>query len=257
MFFPISDDDRQLHRPILVTYVLVAINIAVFVYHMSNPSFTYGYSVIPKEITTGQDLIGSVLIEVPKREPVELPQTPGPSPIWLTLFSAMFMHAGLGHLGSNMLYLWIFGDNVEHRFGATRFLIFYLLTGLVASFAQIVLDPDGVVPNLGASGAIAGVMGAYMVLFPYNRVNAVFLITIVSVPAVVVLGMWIVTQFTSGYGSMFESTQSTGGVAYAAHIGGFIAGVLSGLVARSLLKEEPDSILRRNYELDPRAHRIW
>lgn len=258
MFFPISDDDRKLNRPTYVTYALLAMNIVVFFVQFSNPDFTYGYSVIPREITTGQDLIGTVLIPVDGKESIELPQTQGPVPIWLTLLSSMFMHAGVGHLGSNMLYLWIFGDNVEHRFGARRFLIFYLAAGLVASVAQIALNPSGLLPNLGASGAIAGVMGAYMVLFPYNRVNAVFIFTIVSVPAIVVLGMWIATQFISGYGSMFASSQSTtGGVAYAAHIGGFIAGILTGVGARMLMKAEPDSILYRNYQTDPRARRIW
>ena len=257
MFFPISDDDRDLYRPVYITYILLAANILAFLLQVSRPEVTYGYSVVPREITSSEDLIGVVAIEVAGRKPIEIPHAPGPSPIWLTLFSSMFLHAGFGHLGSNMLYLWIFGDNVEHRFGATRFLLFYLLSGVAASFAQIALNPDGLIPNLGASGAVAGVMGAYMVLFPYNRVNAVFLITVISVPAVVVLGMWIATQFISGYGSLFESTQSTGGVAYAAHIGGFAAGVIAGLVSRASIQDEPDSILRRNYQRDPRARRIW
>lgn len=256
MFFPISDDDRKLTRPAIVTYLLLAANVAVFFYQMSNPEFTYGYSVVPREIMTGEDLVGTVRIEVPNREPIELPQTRGPSPIWLTLFSSMFMHAGLAHIGSNMLYLWIFGDNVEHRFGSTRFLIFYLASGLAASFLQIALNPGGLLPNLGASGAIAGVMGAYMVLFPYNRVNVIFLISVISVPAVVVLGMWIVSQLVSGYGAMFASSQ-VGGVAYGAHIGGFVAGAIAGIIARTLMKDEPDSVLFRNYQRDPRARRIW
>ena len=256
MFFPISDDDRSINRPVYVTYVLLAINIVLFVVQLRDPAFTYGWSVIPREITTGEDLVGSVIVNAGSRE-VEVPQTPGPSPIWLTLFSSMFMHAGFGHIGGNMLYLWIFGDNVEHRFGSVRFLIFYLVAGLFASAAQIALNPDGILPNLGASGAIAGVMGAYMVLFPYNRVNAIFFFTIISVPAIVVLGMWIATQLFSGYGSLFASTQGVGGVAYAAHIGGFVAGVAAGIVARASMKGEPDSILRRNYEHDPLARRLW
>lgn len=229
----------------------------MFWVQMSSSDFTYGWSVIPKEITSGQDLVEPVILSIPNRKPITVPQSPGPSPIWLTLLSSMFMHGGLGHIGSNMLYLWIFGDNVEHRFGSLRFLLFYLAAGLCASFAQIWLDPQGLLPILGASGAIAGIMGAYMVLFPYNRVNAVFLFTIVSVPAIVVLGMWIAMQLFSGYGSVFAATQSTGGVAYMAHIGGFAAGVASGLVARAGMPEEPDSILRRNYQLDPKAKRLW
>ena len=144
-----------------------------------------------------------------------------------------------------MLYLWIFGDNVEHRFGSFWFVLFYLASGLVATLAQVILGPDSVIPNLGASGAISGVMGAYLVLFPKNRVNAVFLVRMVSVPAVVVLGMWIAMQLFSGWGTVGQNSQ-TGGVAYAAHIGGFVAGVVFGLIARLILKEEPDT---RRYEI--------
>ena len=152
---------------------------------------------------------------------------------------------GLMHLGGNLLYLWIFGDNVEHRFGSVKFLIFYLFSGVAATVAQIMMGPESVIPNLGASGAISGVMGAYLVLFPKNKVNAVFLFRMVSVPAVVVLGMWIAMQLFSGYGSLGQNSQ-TGGVAYAAHIGGFVAGVLAGLVVKVLMKEEPHN---RKYDV--------
>jgi membrane associated rhomboid family serine protease len=168
----------------------------------------------------------------------------------------MFMHGGWAHLGGNLLYLWIFGDNVEHRFGAIPFLVFYLVSGLAASAAQIMMGPESVIPNLGASGAISGVLGAYMVLFPRNRVNAVFFLRIISVPAVFVLGFWIVTQFISGSGS-FSSSSQTGGVAYAAHIGGFIAGVLSGIVCRLIFKKEPDSPFRDIYERQANVRRFW
>ncbi len=257
MFFPISDDDRELSGPAYVTFALLAANVALFLVQMSNPAFTYGWSVVPREIVTGVDLVDTVLVEVPGRPLVEIPQSPGPPIIWLTLFSSMFMHGGLAHIGGNMLYLWIFGDNVEHRFGPVRFLIFYISAGLAASLAQIMVDPNSVLPSLGASGAIAGVMGAYMVLFPHNRVNAVFLFNVVSVPAIVVLGMWFATQFVSGYGSIFTSSQSLGGVAYAAHLGGFVAGVFAGIVCRLQMRQEPDSVLKRNYERDPRARRLW
>lgn len=255
MLFPISDDDRHLTKPAYVTYVLLGLNLALFLVQMSNPEFTYGWSVIPKEITTGVDLVDPIEMTVGK-ETISIPQAPGPIPIWLTLFTAMFMHGGVGHIGGNMLYLWIFGDNVEHRFGPIKFLIFYLLAGLAASFAQIFMNPEGIIPNLGASGAIAGIMGAYMVLFPRNKVNAVFFYSVISIPAILVLGMWIAMQFMSGYGSMFQ-TESTGGVAYWAHIGGFVAGVGAGLFARISMTEEPDSILRRNYDHDQGAKRIW
>lgn len=256
MLFPISDDDRKLLSPAYVTWALVAINIAVFVYQVSHPEFTYAYSTIPKEITTGKDITESIYINAP-REQIEIPHQPGPVPIYLTLFSAMFMHGGFGHIFGNMLYLWIFGDNVEQRFGHVWFLIFYLASGLIASFAQIFMDPSSVIPNLGASGAIAGVLGAYIVLFPWNRVNAVFFYTIISIPAIFVLGLWGVTQFFQGFGSMFVTEQTGGGVAYMAHVGGFVTGVAMGLVAKAMVVQEPDTVLRRQYELDPKARRLW
>lgn len=256
MFFPISDDDRDIDSPSFVTYTLLAINIAVFVYQLSNESFTYGWSVIPKEITSGVDLVEPQAIQVPGQGVVEIPQSPGPPIIYLTLITSMFMHGGIGHIVGNMLYLWIFGNNVEHRFGHVVFLLFYLFAGLVASFAQIALDPNSVIPNLGASGAIAGVMGAYVVLFPRNQINAVIFYHIVTVPAILVLGMWIATQMVSGFGSIAATSVSAGGVAYMAHIGGFIAGVVMALPFRMGLGREPDSLLHRQYERDPRA-RLW
>ena len=246
MLFPISDDDRHLLRPAYVTIVLVVANVLLFFYQLLHPEFTYAYSVIPLEIVKGVDLVEPVLMRS-GGQLVEIPQAPGPTPIHLTLLSAMFMHGGWAHLGGNLLYLWIFGDNVEHRFGHLRFLIFYLASGLAASFAQIATDPGSVIPNLGASGAISGVLGAYLVLFPRNRVMAVFFFQIISIPAIVVLGFWGVTQFLSGMGSL-GNTGATGGVAYAAHVGGFIAGIAAGLFARVALKQEPDTVFRRIYE---------
>lgn len=257
MFFPISDDDREIDSPAYVTYALLAANIALFLYQLKNPEFTYGWSVIPKEITAGVDLVEPQAIDVPGRGQVEIPQAPGPTPIWLTLISSMFMHGGLGHIAGNMLYLWIFGNNVEHRFGHKWFLIFYLVSGLVGSFAQILLSPDSVIPNLGASGAIAGVMGAYLVLFPHNRVNAIIFYHVVTVPALLVLGMWIAMQMVSGFGSIASTTSSTGGVAYLAHVGGFVAGAAAALLYRARVTREPDSILKRQYDRDPLARRFW
>lgn len=257
MFFPISDDDREIDSPAYVTYALLAANIALFLYQLSNPEFTYGWSVIPKEITSGVDLVEPQSMEVPGQGQVEIPQAPGPTPIWLTLLSSMFMHGGLGHIAGNMLYLWIFGNNVEHRFGHKWFLIFYLVSGLVGSFAQILLSPDSVIPNLGASGAIAGVMGAYLVLFPHNRVNAIIFYHVVTVPALLVLGMWIAMQMVSGFGSIASTTASTGGVAYLAHVGGFVAGAAAALLYRARVTREPDSILKRQYDRDPLARRFW
>ncbi|MDP0490367.1 MAG: rhomboid family intramembrane serine protease [Verrucomicrobiota bacterium JB023] len=238
MLFPISDDDRNLPGPGWVTVTLILLNVALYAWQMMNPEFTLGWSVIPKELVTGEDLISPQFVEGPAGQVVAVPQAPGPAFLYLTVFSAMFMHGGLAHIGGNMLYLWIFGDNVEHRFGSFRFVIFYLASGIAATIAQVVLTPDSVIPNLGASGAISGVMGAYLVLFPKNRVNAVFFFRMISVPAIVVLGMWIVLQLVNGAGTLGQNSQ-TGGVAYAAHIGGFVAGVVAGLIARLTMKREP------------------
>ena len=257
MLFPISDDDRQVTSPAFVTYVIFAANIGMFLIQVANPSFTYGWSVIPKEITTGVDLVEPVQISLPGNQTMEVPQAPGPPIIYLTLLTAMFMHGGFGHIAGNMLYLWIFGNNVEHRFGHLWFLIFYLSAGLASNFAQIAVGPNSVIPNLGASGAIAGVMGAYVVLFPYNRVNAVFLYNVITVPAIVVLGMWIAMQFISGFGSIAATSASTGGVAYVAHIGGFVTGVVVAMFSRSMIGHEKDSVLSRQYQRDPRVRRLW
>ena len=245
MIFPLSDDDRHLTGPGKVTLTFIILNVLIFGWQYLHPEFTLGWSVIPAEMVSGQDLVEMQVVEGPEGNAYEIEQAPGPSFIYFTVISAMFMHGGLMHLGGNMLYLWIFGDNVEHRFGSVKFVIFYLFSGLVATVAQIMMGPESVIPNLGASGAISGVMGAYLVLFPKNRVNAVFLFRMISVPAVVVLGMWIALQLFSGYGTLGQNSQ-TGGVAYAAHIGGFVAGVLAGLVAKVLMKEEPHN---RKYDV--------
>ena len=237
MLLPISDDDRHLHRTGYVTILLVLANLAVFFLLQrmgADADFTYGWSVVPQEITTGEDLVQDEQISV-AGQTVAIPQAPGPTPIWLTIVSAMFMHGGFAHLFGNLLYLWIFGDNVENRFGMLPFLGFYLACGVVATFAQIVLDPDSVIPNLGASGAISGVLGAYIVLFPKNRVNAIFIYYIVSIPAVVAIGLWIAFQFVNGYGAIALSQETVGGVAYGAHIGGFVAGVVLALIMKTII----------------------
>ena len=244
MLLPIGDDDRNLSGPALVTWGLLLANLFVFiVWQMGSAgeAFTYGWSVVPYEITNGVDLVGSESA-VFEGERVGIPHAPGPSPIYLTILSAMFMHGGWMHLLGNLLYLWIFGDNVEHRFGSVVFLAFYLASGIAATFTQIALDPSGVVPNLGASGAISGVLGAYLVLFPTNKVRAIFLFFIVTVPAVVAIGLWIVFQFVNGYGAIVVADEMTGGVAYGAHIGGFFAGVVLAFILRVLIKEEPKHI---------------
>ena len=258
MFFPIADDDRALYRPCYVTWGLLIANVVVFCIQLASPEFTYGFAATPAEITSGKDIVGLVRVAFEgETETIEIPHGPGPWPIYLTLLASMFMHGGWMHLGGNLLFLYIFGDNVEHRFGSLRFLLFYLASGLVASLAQVLVDAESVVPTLGASGAISGVMGAYLVLFPHNRVYAVVaFVFIVSVPAYLVLVMWAVLQFFSGIGSLSETTQA-GGVAYAAHIGGFLAGGLMALLVRRRLKAEPESGMRASYRRDPRDRRWW
>lgn len=244
-------------KPAWVSIGLLLANVALFLVQLTDPAFTPGWSVIPKEIVTGVDLVRPEFVQI-GGELQRIAQAPGPSPIYLTVFSAMFMHGGWAHIGGNMLYLWIFGDNVEHRFGAVKFLLFYLISGIVATFAQIATDPNGVIPNLGASGAISGVLGAYLVLFPRNMVNAVFFFRIISLPAIFVIGMWAFMQFVNGAGAIAQTEQTSGGVAYAAHIGGFVAGVVMGLFARIGMKNhEPPSVFRRIYEDEPGVRRYW
>jgi membrane associated rhomboid family serine protease len=253
MLFPISDDDRNLRQTAWVTILFIIINVAVYFYQEANPDFTSGFSTVPREIITNTDLVRDETVSSQGKE-VVIPQTAGPHPIFLTLFSAMFMHGGLMHLASNMLFLYIFGDNVELRFGSMRFILFYVVSGLVAGLTHVMLHPDSIIPSLGASGAIAGVLGAYLVMFPYNRVNALFFIKVISVPAWLMIGLWGVMQFLP---LMLEKGGLGGGVAYGAHVGGLVTGLILGLAFRLLTDNEPDSVLLRNYTQDQKAKRIW
>lgn len=228
---PIGDDDNPSATFPFVNLAIIAINVVVFLYQLVNPDFTNGFSAVPAEITTGRDLIGQVLVSLPDGTSAAIDEARGPSPIWLTLFTSMFMHGGWAHLGGNMLFLFIFGDNVEKAFGHIRYLAFYLVCGLVASLAQVYSGPDSVLPSLGASGAIAGVLAGYLVLFPTNRVRVLLGYFVTSVPAVAMIGLWALIQFANGFGSTAVSAQ-TGGVAYMAHIGGFVAGLVLAFVLR-------------------------
>lgn len=197
---PIGDDNSSRRLIPLVTYALIVLNILFFLVEMSGgDAFIMQWAFIPSRF------LANPVADFP------------------TLFTSMFMHAGLLHLGGNMLYLWIFGDNVEDRFGHTKFLIFYLLCGLGATFAQLMFSLDSNIPNLGASGAIAGVLGSYILMFPKGRIRVLQGQRVVQAPALMVIGFWIVLQLFSGIGSI-ASTADTGGVAYMAHIGGFVAG---------------------------------
>jgi membrane associated rhomboid family serine protease len=229
--FPISDDNTDRHTTPYVNYVFIAINILVFVFLQGmggNLGFTYAFSTVPAEIISGADIITQNRLISHQGQTFEVPGLqPTPIPVYLTMITSMFMHGGFGHLFGNMLFLWIFGDNIENRLGHGRYLAFYLLTGIIASLAHVFTSyffgMDLEVPSLGASGAISGVMGAYLVLFPKRRVNVLLLRFIVAVPAVVSLGLWIVLQIISGLGMLGGQSD---GVAYAAHIGGFIGGML-------------------------------
>jgi membrane associated rhomboid family serine protease len=253
MLFPIGDDNQGRLTTPFVVYALIAINFLVFLLLQQagateqGERFTYGYSVVPYEITSGEDLTQPVVVRDNgstangprtrlEQRPQAIPEAPGPSPIYLTLLTSMFMHGGWLHILGNMLYLWIFGDNIEDNFGHGKFALFYVICGLAASFAQIAMDPGSPIPSLGASGAIAGVLGAYLVMFPRNRVRNLvtlgFFITTIELPAIVVLGFWIVLQIISQYTASFSHTTQSGGVAYMAHIGGFLTGLLLSFIFR-------------------------
>jgi membrane associated rhomboid family serine protease len=191
-----------------VTITLIGINVLVYLYQWTLAGneqlipFFDTWAIIPAQLTT--DFAGE----------------------FFTLFSAMFLHGSWMHLGGNMLYLWIFGDNIEDRLGPVRYIIFYLIGGLAATAAQVLVAPDSPVPNVGASGAIAGVLGGYLVLYPRARVTTIVFRFITQVPAYIVLGFWFVLQLFQGVGSLATVDVQSGGVAFFAHVGGFLAGVL-------------------------------
>jgi membrane associated rhomboid family serine protease len=231
---PVGDENEPGYGPAFWTLLFIAINIGVFVLlQLPSDAFTYGFSAIPREITSGVDLVRSVRVDI-GGQAVLIPMAPGPKPIQLTLLTSIFMHGGWGHLLGNMLFLYIFGDNVEHAMGRLFYPLFYLAAGVIASLAQVLATPDSVLPTLGASGAISGVLGAYIVLFPRNRVTVFAFYYLISVPAIVAIGLWAVIQFVNGFGSIAETQQTGGGVAYLAHVGGFATGVAVALVLRSL-----------------------
>jgi membrane associated rhomboid family serine protease len=212
--FPVGDDQVAGGPPKLVTVALIALNVLAFLLELGQgsegalQSFIQAWGVVPREYTTGHDIAPLI-----------------PLPFWSTLLTSMFLHGGWMHLGGNMLYLWIFGDNLEKVMGNARFLLFYLVCGIAAGLAHIVFSGGSTVPTVGASGAISGILGGYMVLFPRNRVRVLTRGGIMAVPAFAMLGFWIVIQLISGFGSI-ATTADTGGVAYLAHVGGFLAGLL-------------------------------
>jgi len=239
MLFPIADDNQDRSSTPIVNYVLIAINVIVFVFLQglgSNDRFTYAFSTVPAEIVTGHDIVtrDRVLTTPVTGQQVEIPGLqPTPIPVWLTLITSMFMHGGIAHIFGNMLFLWIFGDNIEDRLGHARYLIFYLVCGILAGLSHVFSttifsggnEASMLVPSLGASGAISGVLGAYLLLFPTRRVVVMISWFFTPMPAFVAIGLWFVFQLISGLG-MLGSGSKAGGVAYAARIGGFIAGLI-------------------------------
>jgi membrane associated rhomboid family serine protease len=205
--FPIGDENRGIRSRPIVTWSIIALNILVFLFQLSLDEadltrFIFDWGTVPREISNGDDLFA--------------------------LVTCMFLHGGWLHIGGNMLFLWVFGDNVEDTMGHIKFLVFYLICGVAASGLQVIVDSDSRIPLIGASGAISGVLAAYLVLFPKGKIRTLILLgvpIVVLVPAWAMIGYWIVIQFINGIASLGPDTAETGGgVAYFAHIGGFVAG---------------------------------
>lgn len=236
MLIPIGDDNRDRHITPYITYILIIANILVFIFLQGmggDIAFTYGWSTVPAEILTGNDIISDskILINPYTGERMEMPGLqPINAPVYVTLITSMFMHGGFAHLFGNLMYLWIFGDNLENDMGHFKYLMFYLTCGILASLAHVYstvyFGQNPYTPSLGASGAISGVLGGYLMQHPTRRVHVWILLTIISVPAIIAVGLWFVFQLINGMGALGDGSEKAGGVAYAAHIGGFIAGFL-------------------------------
>ena len=237
MVFPVWDDNSDRTTFPYVNYAFIALNIFVFVVLQklgSDTSFTYSFSTVPAEIMSGTDVVTPArTVEIATGQSVRVPGL-GETPlsVYLTLFTSMFMHGGIAHIFGNMVFLWVFGDNIEDRLGHVRYVIFYLLCGVIASLAHVFTTAafagtqnDMLVPSLGASGAISGVLGGYILLHPSRRVTVILFRFLTDVPAYVAIGIWFAFQLISGLGLLGGGSE-LGGVAYAAHIGGFLAGLV-------------------------------
>jgi membrane associated rhomboid family serine protease len=222
--FPIGDDNSDRRIQPIVNYAIIGMNILVFLLLQQlggNESFTNAFALVPKEISTGVDLAGVQIIRDSLGHTGEIHHYSTQLPVYFNFLSSMFMHGDIMHIFGNLLFLLIFGDNLENAIGHIRYLVFYLLCGFAAAAAQIIMGPDSILPMLGASGAISGVLGGYILLFPKRNVRAIIFNFVTTVPAFVAIGIWIIYQIVLGY----LSPSGGGGVAYAAHIGGFVAGV--------------------------------
>jgi membrane associated rhomboid family serine protease len=250
MVFPLGDVEKTSIFPI-ATYALIALNVIAYMVQIDRGEvFTVAYAATPYEITHNVDLEGPTVPatragnvdDEDVSPPLELPQGPIAIPVWMTLLTAMFMHGSPMHLAGNMLYLWIFGDNVEEVLGTARYIAVYLACGLAGSALQIGANPNSLIPTLGASGAIAGVMGMYLIWFPHHRIRVLMFRAVTEMPALLVIGLWIGLQLWSGYGAMREAGE-TGGVAYLAHVGGAGAGVGFAL----LYRQRARAVISRNH----------
>ncbi|MGB8718541.1 MAG: rhomboid family intramembrane serine protease [Desulfobacterales bacterium] len=234
MFIPLGDDNSDRRIQPIVNYALIGVNLLVFFLLQGmgeNHRFTYAYSTVPQEIVTGRDIVTQpdTVTDPATGARFRMPGLePTPLSVYLTLITALFMHGGLMHLLGNMLYLYIFGDNIENEMGHGRYLVFYLACGLLASlahvFTSVAIGANLLIPSLGASGAISGILAGYLLLHPNRRVRVLVLRHIMQVPAIVAIGVWFAFQLISGLGML--SGGDGGGVAYGANIGGFVAGLL-------------------------------
>jgi membrane associated rhomboid family serine protease len=244
MVLPLGDLQRTQIFPV-VNYTLIALNVIMYlVQQQKGEPFTLAYAATPYEITHNEDLDEPVAQRVrvlvrdhfggahiaERNRPIE--HYPCPIPVRWTLLTSMFLHGSWMHLIGNMLYLWIVGDNVEEVLGSIRYLIIYLACGLVGSLAQILVNPDSVIPTLGASGAIAGIMGAYVIWFPHHQIRVLVFRFITVLPAVIVIGGWIALQIWLGANAIGKAGES-GGVAYLAHVGGAVTGIIVAFLFQS------------------------
>lgn len=222
--FPIGDDNSDRRIQPVVNYLFIAVNVLVFLLFQqlgSNEAFTAAFSLVPAEITSGHDLTGVQVLTDRMGQSFQITHFGSPLPVYFNFLSSMFMHGDIMHIFGNMMFLFIFGDNLENLLGHVRYAVFYIVCGVAAAAAQIIMGPDSIIPMLGASGAISGVLGGYLLLFPNKPIKAIIFNFLTTVPAFVALGIWIVYQLIIGY----LTPAGTGGVAYAAHIGGFFAGL--------------------------------
>lgn len=234
---PIGAEEQELRYQPITTFLLIATNVLVFFFLQQfgyNQRISYGYSLVPYEILSGHDLAtrDGVLFDLTSRQildnqlPYDIHLAPSPHPVYLTLLTSLFLHGSFLHLLGNMLFLWVFGRSLENALGSFRFLIFYLVAGVCASLIHILFNQSGlglIMPCLGASGAISGVMAGYLMLFPHRYVAVIVFFFVVELPAFIVIGIWFLFQLLNALGGLGDP--SGGGIAYSAHLGGFLVGL--------------------------------